>query len=446
MNIFIQEHLKTIGIPANLRINDQINAFREDCRKMDCTRPYHHFAFGESPFSPPPTVIEALAANASKHSYLPTGGMVPLRDRIAGYYKRNFGLDCSGHQVIIGPGSKEMISLALTALQGALIIPTPSWVGYLPQAKIVQKEVISLRTKRGDGFKLTPDLLEHGLEHIQTNQKILLLNNPNNPTGVVYSEEELKALTEVCRKQGIIVISDEIYAQTTYDKESFTSLGQIYPEGTVITGGLSKDRSCGGYRFGLAIVPKKAKELEANLLMLAGSSYSCVAAPIQYAAMEAYSGKDEVENYIRDCTKLHSLAGRTMSTLFSRIEGIQSTTPSGAFYLYVDFQEESEQFKRLGLKTCADFCEHLLRQEHTALLPGNSLLLPEDHFSVRCCFVDYDGDRALANWQANPPSTEEEEKAFVNDNFSLITGGVASIERYIRSIREGLLPKHIDLS
>ena len=442
--ILVQDHLKSIVIPANLRINDQIKAYRKECLRSGCARPYHHFAFGESPFSPPPTVIEALAANASKHSYLPTGGMVPLRERIAEYYSRTFGIDCGPEQILVGPGSKEMISIILTVLQGALIVPTPSWVSYLPQAKIVGKEVISLRTRLEDGFKLTPELLQHGLQHVTSSQKVLLLNHPNNPTGAVYTSDELSALADVCRRESVIVVADEIYAQTTFDPDSFTSMSKIYPEGTVLTGGLSKDRSCGGYRFGLAITPPGSDGLMANMLKVAGSTYSCVAAPIQHAAMEAYSGSTEVQEYVRDCTKIHALAGRTMSSMLQEIEGIKSSTPYGAFYLYVDFNDQREQFQALGLNTCADFCENLLAQEHTALLPGDALLLPKDDYSVRCAYVDYAGDSTLEKYRRTRPDSLDEENAFVMENFPLITRGVASLRRYIQSIREGKPPQHLD--
>ncbi len=442
MNILIEEHLRNISIPANLRINDQINAFRAECAKMGCFRPYHHFAFGESPFSPPPTVVEALVCNASKHSYLPTGGMVALRNRIAEYYRSHFGLDCDGSQVVVGPGSKEMISITLVVLQGTVIVPTPSWVSYLPQAKILKKEVISLRTKREDDFKLTPELLMLGLEKAQSDQKILVLNHPNNPTGIVYTESELREIADICLKYGVMVLSDEIYAQTTFADEQFTSMGKVFPEGTIITGGLSKDRSCGGYRFGVAIYPKEPKELVANVLKVAGSTYSCVAAPIQYAALEAYSGNEQVESYIRDCTKIHALAGKKMSALLAEIPGVKTTKPSGAFYLYVDFNEQREQFAKLGFRTCADFCENLLAQEHTALLPGSALLLSENDYSVRCCYVDYDGDTVLAKWQEKPPETTEEEDTFFIDNFPLITGGVKYIARYLEAVRQGKQPEH----
>lgn len=439
MNIHLRDHLKNVTIPANLRINDQIREFREECRKYGCERDYHHFAFGQSPFSPPPTVIQALAENAGKHSYLPTAGMMPLRERIAEYYGRTFGLDTSPEQVITGPGSKEMISISLSVLEGALIVPTPSWVSYLPQAKILGKEVVSLHTNAADGHRVTSDLLAHTLEHVTAKQSILLLNHPHNPTGATYSVAELKAIAEVCYKSNVIVISDEIYALTTFD-DSFTSMASVYPEGTIVTGGLSKDRSAGGYRFGVAILPKGADELRGNFLKVAGSTYSCVAEPIQHAAMEAYSGSEEVESYIRDCTKLHAMAGKAMSAQLNNHPGINSSVPGGAFYLFVDFNEQKEQFATLGIKSCADFCEDLLKKEHTALLSGDALLLPENDYSVRCCYVDYDGDAALAAWRSGP----KDEAEFVKKHFNFMSTGIASIGRYIESVRAGRKPEHLD--
>ena len=108
-----------------------------------------------------------------------------LRDRIAEYYCDHFGFNCNGSQVVIGPGSKEMLSVTLAVLQGAVIVPTPSWVSYSPQARILKKEVVPLRMKREDRFELTPDLLLEGLKEVQSKQKILILNHPNNPTGAV---------------------------------------------------------------------------------------------------------------------------------------------------------------------------------------------------------------------------------------------------------------------
>ena len=333
--------------------------------------------------------------------------------------------------------------MLLAVLQGPVIILTPAWVSYLPQAKILKKEVLSVRLRREDGFKLTPDLLKHALKGFPSQQKVLILNHPNNPTGVVYSESELKKLAEICRRNGVVVISDEIYALTSFEPGQFTSMGKVYPEGTIVTGGLSKDRSCGGYRLGVGIFPKEPRQLMTDVLKYAGSTYSCVAAPIQFAALSAYSMDDGIEEHISDCRKINSLVGRKTASLLWAIAGVKTTTPHGGFYLYVDFNEQGEKFRRLGLKTCAEFCRDLLSVDHAALLPSNGLLLPDDDFSVRCSYVDYDGQTALSNWRANPPSNENEEEEFFRTNCPLIVDGVKYIGHYISEIRKGKQPKHL---
>lgn len=442
MSILIEDHLSDVVIPANLRINDQVNRYREICRVKGCARPYHHFAFGQSPFSPPPAIIDALKDHASEHSYLPTAGLPKLRESIADYYRQQFAISCEAGQIVVSPGSKEMISMLLAVLQGSIIIPTPSWVSYLPQAKILKKEVISLRTTKESGYKLTPELLRHGLDHTHTKQRVLILNHPNNPTGVVYIADELADIARVCRKYDVVVISDEIYANTAFDRECFTSMMNVYPEKTIVTGGLSKDRSCGGYRLGVGIFPKEARELLDDILKIAGSTYSCVAAPIQYAALVAYSQSNDVEQYVRDCAAVNALVGRKMAGRFSKIPGVKTTMPQGGFYLFVDFNELRDNFLSLGFETCADFCEDLIKVEHCALLPGDSLLLQKDDFAVRASFVDYDGGSILAAWRKGQPSTPEEEESFIQNNCPLMVTGIDNIGRYLSQISQGERPKH----
>ncbi len=440
--MYLERHLDAIQIPANLRINDQIRAYRQRCRAMGCHRPYHHFAFGQSPFSPPPPVVEALIANADKHDYLPTAGLPELREVIAHYYREVFGITCGAEKVVVSPGSKEMISMILAVVQGSLIIPTPSWVSYLPQANILKKEVISLRLQAKDQYKLTPDALLRGIGQAKEKQRILILNHPNNPTGAVYSREELEAVADVCRRNKVVVISDEIYARTSFDADAFVSTMQVYPEGTIVTGGMSKDRSSGGYRFGVGIFPQEPTELVRNILKIAGSTYSCVAEPIQYAALSAYSLDADVETYIRDCTALNAFVGRKTAALFNDLPGVHATTPGGAFYLFVDFNSYREGFADAGIASSTEFCEDLIKVEHVAMLPGDSLLLRDDDFAVRASFVDYDGDAVLDAWHDDPPTSPQEEASFFSKHCGLIIEGVSNLGRYLDQIREGKHPVH----
>ncbi len=442
MSIALEGHLLKVSSPANLRINDQIRAFREACRRGGCNRPYHHFAFGQSPFPPPPAVVEALAKCAGHNDYLPTAGLPELRRAIADYYRLHFDLDFLPSQVVVSPGSKQMISMILAVLKGTVLIPVPSWVSYLPQAEILRKKVRTLTTRRQDCFKVTPELLDQAVEGLGGEQKILIFNQPHNPTGVLYREDELKSLADVCRRHRIVVIADEIYGRTSFEPRAFTSMARILPEATIVTGGLSKDRSCGGYRLGVGIFPWEPRELVKNILKVAGSTYSCVAAPIQQAAIVAYSTENEVDDYVQDARAVNALIGRKTATLFSEIEGVETTNPEGGFYLYVDFNAFRADFKRLGIETSGQLAKELLQLEHVALLPGDALLLPEDDLSFRCSYVDYDGEEVLQSWREKSPRTREEEDAFMRNHCPLIVDGVRYIGRYLEQIEEGRRPEH----
>jgi len=440
--VITEAHLDSVEIPANLRINDQIKRYREDCRRMGCDRPYHHFAFGQSPFAPPPSVVEALRAHAHEHSYLSTAGLPVLRDAVARYYQHHFRLDTSPERIVVSPGSKEMIAILLSALEGTVLVPVPSWVSYMPQARILKKEVLALRLRADTGFKLTPELLRDGARRASGKQSILILNHPNNPTGAVYERAELEALAGTCREHGVIVIADEIYALTAFDQTSFTSMGAVYPEGTIVTGGLSKDRSAGGYRVGVGVFPSGEDGLLASVLKIAGSTYSCVAAPLQHAAVKAYSLDEDVEAHVRDCSAVNALVGKEISSLFCA-GGSDTRAPEGAFYLFVDWGREQEHFRSIGLSSSPEVAEDVLHVEHAAMLPGNALLLEDAEIAFRCSYVDYDGNNALEDWRRRRPSTPSEREDFVRRNCPLLTDGVSYLSRYLEQVRAGKKPQHV---
>jgi len=440
--VITESHLDGVEIPANLRINDQIKRYREDCRRMGCERPYHHFAFGQSPFAPPPSVVEALRAHAREHSYLPTAGLPALREAVAEFYRRHFRLDAAPERIVVSPGSKEMIAILLSVLEGPVLVPVPSWVSYMPQARILKKDVVPLRVRSDTGFKLTSELLRDGARRTNGKQSILILNHPHNPTGAVYERSELEALAETCREHGIVVIADEIYALTAFERASFTSMGAVYPEGTLVTGGLSKDRSAGGYRVGVGVFPAGEDGVLASVLKIAGSTYSCVAAPLQHAAVKAYSLDEDVEAHIRDCAAVNAIVGKETAELFCA-GGSETRAPQGAFYLFVDWSREQENFKNIGLSTSVDVAEHVLHVEHAAMLPGNALLLDDAEIAFRCSYVDYDGVEALADFRRRRPSTTSERQNFVRRNCPLLTDGVTYLSRYLEQVRAGKKPEHV---
>ena len=221
----IDQQVEDIELPENLKLNTFLQEFHSDCPHPECSFGFYGFAFGQSPFPVPKPVQEALIQNASKGAYASVQGFPELREAISRYNKRNFGFEADPRRIYVGPGTKELIFNLMEILHGTVILPTPAWLGYLPQIRFLKKNYHMLHV-RSNG-KITPNDLEHLTLRLHDRQKILILNNPNNPTGLVYSQLELEEITDVCRKHEILVISDEIYAQTTYDINKFVSMGKI---------------------------------------------------------------------------------------------------------------------------------------------------------------------------------------------------------------------------
>ncbi|MFQ5497714.1 MAG: pyridoxal phosphate-dependent aminotransferase, partial [Nitrosopumilus sp.] len=268
-------------------------------------------------------------------------------------------------------------------------------------------------------------------------QKILILNNPNNPTGLVYDRLELEEITEVCREQNIIVISDEIYAQTTYDFSKFVSMAKIYPEGSIITNGLSKSHAAGGYRLGYVIFPESADDVRNQFKKIQATEYTSVATPIQHAAIEGFQVSKEMDQYLEITRKIHEIMGEFTYTGLKQISGIRATKPEATFYLLADFNEFSQEFEGSNISTSQKFSESLIQHPyHTAIVGGDSLVLERTDFSARMAFVDYDGKAAFENYLNDAPKTNSERIEFVQNNAPRIVSGLDMIELYFEHLRK----------
>ena len=233
MKFIIDQQVEDIELPENLKLNTFLQEFHSDCTHPECSFGFYGYAFGQSPFHVPELVQKALAENVHKGEYAAVPGVEELREAISEYNKYYFHMDVDPARIYVGPGTKELIYNLLEILHGTVILPTPAWLGYLPQIRFLKKNYHMLPT--GVDKKINPQDLEKLSLRLHDRQKILIFNNPNNPTGLVYSKKEMESIVKVCREQNIIVISDEIYAQTTYEFENFVSMGKIYPEGTFVT-------------------------------------------------------------------------------------------------------------------------------------------------------------------------------------------------------------------
>jgi aspartate aminotransferase len=193
---------------------------------QDQGRTIYRMGLGQSPFPVPNRVINALKRNAHQKDYLPVKGLQPLREAVAKYHQRIDEINRSAEDVLIGPGSKELMFILQLVFYGDLVIPAPSWVSYSPQASIIGRQIRRVETQRHNGWRLQADELEALCLEDPNRPRLLILNYPNNPVGTSYSSSELAALAEVAAKYELIILSDEIYGQLRF-------YGPIKPSPTI---------------------------------------------------------------------------------------------------------------------------------------------------------------------------------------------------------------------
>ncbi len=432
----IDNRVQQIKMPENLAVGMMVRAQREKCQDLQCPFDYYSFAFGESPFQVPRVLSRALADHATAGGYTEPGGIEQLKSTVAAFYNRYFALNIEPERVIIGPGTKSLFYMVFSMLAGEYIIPAPSWIGYTPQLDLLDRKWHTIELLPENDYKLQPVQLEQFLDAHPGTAFTLVLNSPHNPTGQVYDKAELEALAVVCRHYGVAVLSDEIYALTTYDFNSYSSMAAVYPEGTLLTGGLSKDRSSGGYRLGVVVLPEQCPdELRFGLEKIAATVYTNVTTPVQHAAIKAYAESGEIDEYLHTTRSIHELIGQRLSERFTRIPGIKETRPTGGFYFLTDFNELKENMLKKGINSANELSKALIAHpHHIAVVTGDALVVPPDNYSARIAFVDYDGPAAYEQYLRNPPVTEKDKETFFTRHASRMLDGAEALEQFIEVI------------
>ena len=400
----VQLNLNVRGLKpsATLAANEKPNQLRAAGGSI------YKLGLGQSPFPVPDPVVEALRANAFQKDYLQVKGLPGLRDAVAGYRRRRHGTERTGEDVLIGPGSKPLMFLLQLVYYGDLVIATPSWCSYAPQAQIIGRHVRWLNTRSENGWRLTSEDLEELCKEDKTRPRIVILNYPSNPTGGSYSPTELKAIAQVARANGVILLSDEIYGEL-HHAGKHDSIARFYPEGTIISSGLSKWCGAGGWRLGTFIFPPGLRWLLDAMANVASETYTSTSAPIQYAAVRAFQGGSAIETYLAHSRRVLRVLGRHLAERL-RTAGVSLELPEGAFYLFPDFTAAQSKLLDRDIHTSVDLCDRLLEDTGVAVLPGSAFGRPPEELTARIAYVDFDGSRALAASQAIPLDRELDER------------------------------------
>lgn len=330
------------------------------------------FALGEPDFDTPANIQDAAirAMRDGKTHYTPPAGIPELREAVARVYSDQHGVKPDPAQVVISNGAKHAIHNALMAVCGPgdeVVIPAPYWVSYSDLVKLTGATPVIVPTPESAGFKMTAEQFEAA---VTPRTKLLMINSPSNPTGVVYERSELAALAEAVLKTDVGVLSDEIYEQLTYGDARPTCFASLHPDlpaRTVTISGVSKTYAMTGWRIGWSVAPAAVSKFIGDLQSQETSNPCSVS---QYAAIEAIAGPQD------SVREMKVQFARRRAYVLERIEklpGVTCLPPGGAFYAFMNV---SSHFGRtLGGQKVVDstsFCLTALSQANVALVMGSA--------------------------------------------------------------------------
>jgi aspartate aminotransferase len=387
----MHHYYKKVEKSQTLLLNEQSRLLEQSGNDV------YKFGFGQSPFPPLPAAIARFKDSAATKDYAPVQGISELRANVAAFHREAEGIDITDDRVLIAPGSKILIYAVMAAFEQAdVLIPAPSWVSYVPQARLLGHNPIKVITTYDAKWRVTPESIEQAVKNKPNADipSILIFNYPGNPDGLSYDTNELKALAETFKRHKILVISDEIYGLLNHTG-AHQSLAKFYPEATIVTGGLSKWCGAGGWRLGIALLPKTMNDdFKETMLGIASETYSCATLPVQLAACEAYKWNDEAKNYLFHQRRLLSFIGNWSADKLKKA-GVQVHSPQGGFYLFLDFTPFADKLRKQGVTTSHELCAKLLKDTGVALLPGDAFSMNPDHLSARLAYVEFNGQAAL---------------------------------------------------
>ena len=363
MNSSLSKNVQRVEPSATMAISNKARAMK--ARGIDVIS----LSVGEPDFDTPQHIKDAAirAIRDGVTKYTPAVGTPELRQAISDKFQRDNGLTYEPTQITVGSGGKYSIFATMHALLNEgdeVIIPAPYWVSYPEQVKLLGAEPVIVQPASAD-LKITGEELRQA---ITPKTKLLVLNSPSNPSGVVYEKEELLALADVISDTGIYVLSDEIYEKILYDGASHVSIAALKAgmmERTITVNGVSKAYAMTGWRIGYAAGPE---EIMAAVGKIQSQQTSNPCSISQAAALAALTGPQESTEAM---VKAFDERRRTMVDRLSRIESVSCPMPSGAFYVFPDVSAlYSSSYGDQRLMGSVDLCAFLLEEMHVACVPG----------------------------------------------------------------------------
>uniref|UniRef100_A0A0L8GXF4 Aminotransferase class I/classII large domain-containing protein n=1 Tax=Octopus bimaculoides TaxID=37653 RepID=A0A0L8GXF4_OCTBM len=380
----VRSHLQDFGMAANVILNQNIK------KQIKAGKSVHAFGFGQSPFPVMEEAIEALREHAEENEY------VPVAD---------------------------------------ILVISPSWTTYKPQTQLANQRCVVLNTTAEDEWRVTPEIVEKAMEDKTLSKyKLLILCNPDNPTGTHYTEEQLVELTKVFRKHNILVLSDEIYGRLCFNHKH-VCMSKVYPEGAVLSTGLSKCASVGGWRVGYHVFPDELKTLKDAVECVGSNTNSCACTPVQYALAKMLNCEEKFDQYLKHTTRIMANAGDYAYRELTAA-GVEAVKPYGGYYLFPDFGILKPALAKRGITTGNQMCEAMFKEKSIVLMAGGpAFLRPESELTTRLCYVNFDGKKALQKSREiglDKPLPED----FIKKHCSPLYDGIQAIVSWVLEQKE----------
>ncbi|AIM15412.1 MULTISPECIES: pyridoxal phosphate-dependent aminotransferase [Neobacillus] len=329
---------------------------------------------GEPDFNTPQHILDAAfqSMNEGHTKYTPSAGLPTLKQAISKKFEMDQGLIYEPNEIIVTNGAKHALYTLFQVLLNdgdEVIIPTPYWVSYPEQVKLAGGVPVYIEGLEENQFKITPEQLKKA---ITNKTKAVIINSPSNPTGVIYTAEELLELGKICLEENILIVSDEIYEKLVYGNAKHVSIAQLSPElkkQTIIINGVSKSHSMTGWRIGYAAGNSQIIKAMTNL---ASHSTSNPTTTAQYAAIAAYNGPQEPVETMRQAFE------ERLEIIYKKLTAIPGFTcvkPQGAFYLYPNVKQAAIN---TGFENVDEFAKALLVEANVAVIPGSGFGTPDN--------------------------------------------------------------------
>ena len=363
----ISKRIAAIAESATLKVDAKAKALQAE------GRPVISYAAGEPDFPTPAHIVEAAAKavlDPKNHRYTPAVGLPDLREAIAQKTLRDSGTEVTANQVVVTNGGKQAVYQAFAVLldQGdEVLLPSPYWTTYPEAIALAGGKTVEVFAGSDQDYKVTVEQLDKAKT---SRTKVLLMCSPSNPTGAVYSKEEIAAIGNWAHKNDLWVITDEIYQNLVYDGLKAYSITEVVPEmidRTILVNGVAKSYAMTGWRLGWMAGPVDAMKAAANLQSHLTSNVNNIA---QKAALAALTGpQDEVQNMLKAFDRRRKLAVSELG----KIDNWLAPMPEGAFYVYSDVRGLlGKTWNGKQINTSLELCDFILEQVEVALVPGEA--------------------------------------------------------------------------